>query len=141
MQTQDIELEPTTVGERGQRFRVHYAGGVLIESTPDPERDACRALIALGITGTLRTRWRGAKHWSMQLNIERDAQFSVSETDQRGLQLVRWRPFMAGDASKASRTAESSPRTAENGPAATMGLGGHDRPPSASLSSRCNSTW
>src|SRR5947209_5380951 len=53
MQTRDIELEPTTVGERGQRFRVHYAGGVLIESTPDPERDACRALIALGITGTL----------------------------------------------------------------------------------------
>ena len=75
MQTQDIELEPTTVGERGQRFRVHYAGGVLIESTPDPERDACRALIALGITGTLRTRWRGAKHWSMQLNVVTGTRF------------------------------------------------------------------
>ena len=28
MQTHDIELEPTIVGERGQRFRVHYNGGV-----------------------------------------------------------------------------------------------------------------
>ena len=50
--THRITIEPISQGARGERYRVSYAGAVLIESCRDPEFDACRALRAQGITGT-----------------------------------------------------------------------------------------
>ena len=59
-----IEIEPShVVGDRGQRYRVTYAGEVLSESTWNPEFQACRAPLARGITGKLQV-WRpGKAYW------------------------------------------------------------------------------
>ena len=53
-----ITIEPTEIrGERGQRYRVHYDDAVLIADTWNPEFEACRALVARGVTGRLDV-WR-----------------------------------------------------------------------------------
>jgi hypothetical protein len=54
-----IVIEPTTFGERGQRYRVTYLGGVLVESSRNPEFDARRALLARRITGRMEVRRPG----------------------------------------------------------------------------------
>jgi hypothetical protein len=58
-----IVIEPTSIrGERGQYYRVYFEGTVLIEDTWNPEFEACRALVARGITGRLEV-WRADKHY------------------------------------------------------------------------------
>jgi hypothetical protein len=59
--THRIVIEPTTIrGERGQRYRVHHEGVVLLEDCWNPETDACRALTERGITGRLEV-WRSGQ--------------------------------------------------------------------------------
>jgi hypothetical protein len=54
--THHITIEPTTIrGERGQYYRVYFEGAVLIEEP----FEACRALVARGITGRLERRRYG----------------------------------------------------------------------------------
>src|SRR5262245_31395445 len=96
-----ITIEPVSVGSRGELYRVRFDGAVLLESSRNPEFDACRALLARGITGKLEV-WRpGKQHHDMQLDIECGAELTVEETDQRGLRLVRYRPFSADAAQDA----------------------------------------
>src|SRR5262245_29278865 len=53
-----IVIEPATIrGDRGQYHRVYFQDGVLIEDTWNPEFEACRALVARGVTGRLEV-WR-----------------------------------------------------------------------------------
>ncbi len=114
-----IDIEPTSLGNRGQRYRATYAGSVLIETSLNPEFDACRALLAMGITGSMEV-WRpGATFPTMTLDIERGAGLTVSETDANGLRIVRWQPFSdAAPNAVLSRCIE--PRTAVSGPVATL---------------------
>jgi hypothetical protein len=53
-----IEIEPVSLVERGERYRVRYAGTVLIESSRNPEFDACGALLAKGIAGHMEVARR-----------------------------------------------------------------------------------
>jgi hypothetical protein len=74
-----IEIEPTALGDRGQRYRVTYLGEVLIESARNPEFDACRALLARGVTGTLQI-WRPGKAApDARLDIQRGAKLTVRD--------------------------------------------------------------
>src|SRR5262249_35433221 len=50
-----VELDRTHYAGTRARYRVTYLGKTLIESTRDPEFDACRALAAKGIIGILVT--------------------------------------------------------------------------------------
>ncbi len=53
-----ITIEPARIsGDRGQRYRVHFQGAVLIEDCWNPELDACRALVVRGLAGRLEV-WR-----------------------------------------------------------------------------------
>lgn len=88
-----VVIEPLGRGSRGTRYRVWYDGGVLVEHTRDPEHDAARALLALGIAGTMETWRHGAKHPSMRGDIVSSARLSVSETEKFGPRLVAWRSF------------------------------------------------
>ena len=84
---------PPTIGERGQRYRVAYGGSTLVESSRVPEFDACRALLARGITGTLEV-WRPGKAChDMQLDIVGAAKLTVIETENEGPRFAQWRPF------------------------------------------------
>ena len=91
-----ITIEPTTIrGERGQRYRVYFQDAVLIEDTWNPEFEACRALVARGVTGRLDV-WRAGKtHPDMIVpDIEEGARWTVEENDKRGPLVVRWRPWV-----------------------------------------------
>ncbi len=102
-----ITIEPVSRGARGERYRVSYDGAVLIESSRDPEFDACRALLARGTSGKLEVWWKGASYPSMILDIEGAAKLTVAESDKEGPRLVRWRPFVAAGAQNV-RTAPGS---------------------------------
>jgi hypothetical protein len=85
-----VDLETIGLTEHGQRYRVTYVGETLVEGRRNPVFAACRALLARGITGRLEV-WRpGKTSADLQLDIERGAGLTISETDKRSLQLVRW---------------------------------------------------
>ena len=56
-----VEFEPIGLTEHGRRCRVTYAGETLVEGRRNPIFDACRALLARGITGRLEVWRRGKK--------------------------------------------------------------------------------
>ena len=87
-----VELEPIGLTEQGQRYRVTYAGEVLVEGRRNPIFDACRALLARGITGRLKVWRRGKTSADMQLDIERGAGFAIRETATESLRIVPWHP-------------------------------------------------
>jgi hypothetical protein len=87
-----IEIETAGLGERGQRYRVLYAGKVLIETTRVPEFDACRALVELGISGRLEVWHKGASFAAMRLDIDSCAGWTAEESDRIGPRLARWEP-------------------------------------------------
>ena len=94
------------------------AGAVRIESSRDPEFDACRALLAQGITGKLETWWKDGSLPAMILDIAGAARLTVSETEKEGLRLVPWRPFVAVDARNGVSSRADSSGIAADAPAA-----------------------
>jgi len=117
--THTVEIEPTKLGKRGQRYRVTYLGKVLIESTRNPDFDACRALLARGITGKLLVRRAAASSHHLAIDIERGARLTVHETDTVGPRLARWKRRPEGDAQTAAVSCAVSSRTADRELAAT----------------------
>ena len=92
-----VEVRPTRLGERGQRYRVAHAGGILIGNSPTPVFDTCRALLALGMKGKLHV-WRPEKDRAdMQLDIERGAGLAIRETATESLRLMPWHPWWPSD--------------------------------------------
>jgi hypothetical protein len=87
-----VELEPAGLTEHGQRYRVTYAGKTLFEGRRNPIFDACRALLARGITGRLEVWRRGKTNADMQLDIELGARLAICETAIESLRVVPWRP-------------------------------------------------
>ena len=66
-----IEIERMHYRSTGARYRVTYLGETLIESARDPEFEACRALLANGVTGTLVTYSPGSSVPRMKVDIEK----------------------------------------------------------------------
>jgi len=94
--THRIVIEPTSIrGERGQRYRVHFEGTVLIEETWNPEFEGCRALVARGITGRFEV-WRAPDKPYPGLivpDIARGAGRTVIENDKIGPVMAPWRAW------------------------------------------------
>jgi hypothetical protein len=88
-----VEIERTNLTERGQRYRMMYAGEILAEGRRNPIFDACRALLARGITGRLEVWRRGKPSADMQLDIERGAGLAIEESDKKSIRLRRWVPM------------------------------------------------
>jgi hypothetical protein len=137
--TTRIDIEANGLGARGQRYRVTYAGAVLIDGSRNPEFDACRALQAKGITGKLEVWRAGAAYPAMLLDIEAGAGLTVAETDREGPRLVRWRPFSADDAQNAVLSRTGRPRTRVSGSTAPFPIQSK-RPPADGFESRCNAS-
>jgi hypothetical protein len=90
-----IVIEPTASRTtRGQVYRVYF-GGELIKTSWCPEFDACRVLVARGLTGSLEV-WRAGKaHADMTIrDIRVGARLTVEEGT-RGPLIVPWRPWVA----------------------------------------------
>jgi hypothetical protein len=88
-----VELEPIGLTQHGRRYRVTYAGETLVEGRRNPIFDACRVLLARGITGRLEVWRRGKTSADMQLDIEQGALFAIRETATESLRLVPWKPL------------------------------------------------
>lgn len=91
--TLTILIEPSGIGDRGQRYRVTFAGRVLLQSAREPLLEACRALVAHGVTGRLEMWRRGKDHYDMALDVERGARLTVAETAEAGPAFREWKPF------------------------------------------------
>jgi hypothetical protein len=80
-----IVIEPPGIrGERGQRYRMHFEGTVLIDDTWNLEFEACHALVARGITGRLETCRTGKTHRDMIVpDIEARRNHTVSTAARR----------------------------------------------------------
>lgn len=90
----------------GARYRVTRENGdTLIESTKNPEFDACRAFLAEGITGTLEVWRHGKSHPDWRLDIENGARWTVSEPNSGGVTFRKWRPFQAETGSEVEEAA------------------------------------
>jgi hypothetical protein len=87
-----VEIERTNLTENGQRYRVMCAGEILAEGRRNPIFDACRALLARGITGRLEVWRRGRTSADMQLGIGKGAGLTVAENDYDGLRLRPYKP-------------------------------------------------
>jgi hypothetical protein len=66
-------------GRAAGLFNIDVAGERIVENRTDAEFDACRVLLARGLTGTLITRWAGAEHDSFIIDIKRGAELAVSD--------------------------------------------------------------
>lgn len=112
MTTIKITIERAALGERGLRYRATYLGSILVESSRNLEFDACRALLARGITGKLQVWRAGTASADMCLDIERGAGLTIHETDASGPRLARWKPRPDDDAQTASVSCAVSSGTA-----------------------------
>ena len=89
-------LHPHWAGGRaGYVYSVIYDGKLLVERSRDPECDAARALLDMGITGTLTLCDGKTGKPRIVIDIEKAAKLTVRED---GLRFVRWTPFPSGRA-------------------------------------------
>ena len=96
---------------RGQLYGVHYDGNVLIADTRNPEFDACRRLLSLGITGMLET-WRPDQpDPSMRMDIAKAAKLSMIDNGRDGPRFAKWAPIAEGAFGNAVSRRSGSPRT------------------------------
>jgi hypothetical protein len=91
-----VEIEPTHYRSTGARYRVTYLGETLIESARDPEFEACRALLAKGVTGTMVTYSPGSSVPSLRVDIEKGAELATVDNAYDGPRFRRYRPHPDG---------------------------------------------
>ena len=103
-----IYLEPVSLSDRGQRYRVIHDGLTLIASSRNPEFDFARALLAKGITGQLEVWHNGAAFYAMRVDIAEAAGLTVEESDRIGPRFARWRPRSEETANAVSCSDHSS---------------------------------
>jgi hypothetical protein len=90
-----IDVERIRNTSTGARYCVTYLGEKLIEGARTPLFDACRALLARGITGTLVMYSPGGSVPRMRVDIEEGSQLTVAEGDKASARLARYRPHPA----------------------------------------------
>jgi len=86
-----VEIQRTHHTSAGSRYRVIFRGETLLETTRDPEFEACRVLLARGVKGTLASYWAGSSVHSMIVDIEKGATLAAIENDKDGPRIGRYR--------------------------------------------------
>jgi hypothetical protein len=86
-----IEIERTHYRSTGARYRVTYLDETLVESARDPEFQACRALLAKGVTRTLVTYSPGSSAPRLRVDIEQGAKLMTIDSATDGPRFGRYR--------------------------------------------------
>lgn len=94
--THRIEIAPVSSMGRTS-YRVTHDGRTLIERSRDPEHDACRALLALGLKGRLETFHPGGTVARMRMDIAFAATRCATEGDRSSPAIRKWSPFDRAD--------------------------------------------
>lgn len=87
-------IHPIALSARGPVYQVTHNDQVLLEKSVKPAAEACRALVALGLTGAAEM-WRvGAKTHAMFFpDITKAAELTTSEGEMSGPKVVKYIPF------------------------------------------------
>jgi hypothetical protein len=116
-------IEPTRISdERGQRYRVHFQGAVLIQDCWNPELDACRALVVRGLAGWLEG-WRVSATYPGLIipDIGAAAFRTVNESEKMGPRFGPWTPHPEDHGSDAvSRSPVFAPAAVSRNPRETL---------------------
>src|SRR5262245_33540059 len=115
-----IDIEACRLGNRGQLYRVHYAGSVLVAGTHFPEFDGARALLARGIVGKVELWHDGADFPAMLLDVEKAARLSIEESAKSGPRFTRWQPRSDQANGNTVSTSDGSASTAADRAPATL---------------------
>jgi hypothetical protein len=91
-----VEIERTHYTSTGARYRVTYLGETLIGSARDPTFEACRALLAKGIVGTLVTYSPGSSVPRLRVDIEKGAKLMTIDNAHDGPRFGHYRPHPDG---------------------------------------------
>jgi len=81
-------------------YDVAYQGETIVSGSRIPEFDACRVLLARGLTGTLVLADAVTGKNRLSLDIERGAKLTVREDQNRAPRLAKWKPFDGGGLSR-----------------------------------------
>jgi hypothetical protein len=81
------------VGHRGPYYRVNFGNEILVARTFKPFHDACRALVARGLTGPAE-HWSEGRHIMTSRAIESSANFTVIENEIDGPRITKYVPYM-----------------------------------------------
>jgi hypothetical protein len=76
-------IPPTLDRTQSPRYRVLYAGEVLVDDCERPECEACRALFARGITGRIQFQLKGCAP-GLTMDVEAGARQTSSDIPDRG---------------------------------------------------------
>lgn len=87
-----VDIEQIKIGARGYRYRVWHDGEVLVENTGEAMGAAARALVAKGVTGRMQMRRLGSSMIDMEGLIAVLATLTVSEGNDHGPRIVKWKP-------------------------------------------------
>ena len=87
-----MDIEPTHYTSTGARYRVTYLGETLIQSARDPAFEACRALLAKGVKGTLVTYSPGSSVPRMRVDIEKGCETDDHRQQHSWPSFGRYRP-------------------------------------------------
>jgi hypothetical protein len=79
-------------GSRGYQYDAIFGGGVLVSSR-DPEYAACRALLAMGLTGTAQFWREGKACHDSSLDIERGARGTTQELNKGTIRVGKYTEF------------------------------------------------
>jgi hypothetical protein len=97
------------IGKHGV-YNVLFDGKLLVENSRVPELDACRALLAMGISGELTLcDGKTGKRRSI-VDIEGAVKLTVEENNTTGPRFRKWRPFHV----KAQQTGNGTPHSPED---------------------------
>jgi hypothetical protein len=99
-------------GKHYYTYSVGFAGELIVEGSSNPEHDACRAMLARGITGTLLLLDCDTGKERSRIDIERGALWFVSE-DQRGFRVKRWAPYPRPESPRTGESLEPTGDTSE----------------------------
>ena len=84
-------------GRDGYRYSVLYDGKPLVNRSRDPECDAARALVAIGITGTLTLCDGKTGRPRTIIDIEKAAKLRTVEESVKGLRFKPYREMGSGE--------------------------------------------
>ena len=90
-----IKQRNGTIRTRPGRYSLTLdeTGEVIIANAKCPTLDACRVLVARGVTGTLEVWWKGATFAATRTDIEKGAGWTVIESRLVGPRFAKWQPF------------------------------------------------
>lgn len=92
--TTKIVIKPICLDKRGRNYSVSLEGRPLIAKTRNPTADACRSLVALGLSGGLEV-WDDERPFPRLIipDISKAAKLTVAENAAHGPRIVPYQPF------------------------------------------------